>query len=163
MRWLRDHRVALTALALSATAVAGTYFWLDVQPALEKERLTIVEATDGRAEIAGQELVLEGARWDEFPGPDGTRVVSVHLRSSGGPDSTTCGAVTLSEVDGSRTWLDADDVVDVPFDAGESYCIEESAPYDIVTVFAVPEDATGPFHLDIAGEPRVVARFLVEP
>lgn len=163
MRWPRAQRVPLTALALSAIAVAGVYFWLDVQPVIEKESVTVIESADGRAEIAGQELVLDDARWDEFDGPEGMRVVSVHLRASGGPDATMCRDVTLSEVHGSRTWLDADDVVDVPYEAGESSCVEESAPYDIVAVFAVPEDATGPFHLDIAGERRVVARFLVEP
>lgn len=163
MSWVREQRVALPALALSAVAVIGVYLWLDVQPAVEKESVTFVSAEDGSAEIAGQELSVTSARWDEFSGPEATRTLSIRLRASGGPESTTCGAVSLSEVDGSRTWLDASRLVDVPYDEGESYCIEESGPYDIISVFAVPEDAAGPFYLDIAGEHDVVARFLIEP
>lgn len=163
MTWLRSQRVALTALVVSASAVAGVYLWLDALPVFEKESVTITEASDGTAEIAGQELVLESARWDEFPAPADSRVVSIRLRSSGGAEATSCRAFTLTEVEGSRTWLDGDDVVDVPYEEGESSCIEESAPYDIVSVFVVPDDAEGPFFLDIAGDGDVVVRFLVEP
>lgn len=163
MSWLRRQRVALTALMFSAIAVAGVYLWLDIGPVAEAESVTITEAVDGTAEVAGQELTLESARWDEFPAPDGARIVSVRLTASGGPDSTMCGQVTLTEVHGSRTWLDAGDLVDVPYEEGESYCLEESAPYDIISVFAVPDDAAGPFYLDIAGEDDVVTRFLVKP
>lgn len=163
MTWLRTHRLALTALMFCVAAVAGVHLWLDVMPIAERQEKTITVVEDDTIEIAGQELTLEDARWDEYPSPDGTRVVSVHMRGSGGPDSTSCGRVTLSEVHGSRTWLDADDVIDVPYDAGAAYCMNESEPYDIISVFLVPDDAEGPFFLDIDGEDRAVTRFLIEP
>lgn len=162
MTWLRSQRIALMALMFSAIAVAGVYLWLDVQPVTERNSVTIIAAHDGVAEIAGQELALESARWDEFSAPDGSRVLSIRMSASGGPDATTCGAATLSEPNGGRTWLDADDVIDVPYDSGLSRCTDESAPYGIISVFLVPDDADGPFVLDVPGERHVVARFVIE-
>lgn len=162
MRWLRAQRTALTALMFTAIAVAGVYLWLEVSPVTERHRLTIVPASDGSAEIAGQELTVESTRWDEFDSPPGTRSVSIRVHASGGADAMTCGPFMLTEATGGRTWLDADDVLDVPYEEGESSCLEDSAPYDIISVFVVPEDAVGPFHLDVAGEGNVVARFDVE-
>lgn len=163
MNWLRTHRLSLTALMFCIAAVAGVHLWLDVMPIADRQNQAITVVDGGKVEIAGQELTLENARWDEYPAPDGARVVTVHMRGSGGPESTTCGRVTLSEVHGSRTWLDANDVIDVPYEAGTSSCTKESAPYDIISVFLVPDDAEGPFFLDIAGEDRTVTRFPVEP
>jgi len=161
--WLHTHRLSLTALMFCVVAVAGVHLWLDVMPIADRQKETITVVDDGTAELAGQEVTLEDARWDEYPAPDRARVVSVHMRGSGGPESTSCGRVTLSEVQGSRTWLDADDVIDVPYEAGQSYCTEESEPYDITSVFLVPDDVEGPFFLDIAGDDHTITRFLVEP
>jgi hypothetical protein len=163
MTWLRRQRAALIALMSSAIAVACVHLWLDVQPVSERHSVSFVAVEAGSAEIAGQELSFRSARWDEFPAPEGMRTLSIRLRASGGPEAELCGDVTLTEVHGSRTWTDADDLVDVPYDEGESYCIAESAPYDIISVFVVPGDVDGPFFLDIAGRDRAVARFRVEP
>jgi len=163
MRWVRAQRIALIALLCSAIATVGVYVWLDVLTVAEATNESIVTASGGSAEISGQELVLGEVVWDEYPAPAGSRLLSIHVRSSGGPEAAMCGIVTLSEQRGERTWLDADDLIDVPYEAGESYCIAESAPYDIVSVFALPADAGGPFFLDIAGEDHRVARFLIEP
>ncbi|MCD2498113.1 hypothetical protein [Microbacterium nymphoidis] len=163
MSWVRTQRVALIALLCSALATAGVYLWLDVLPVAEAGDETIVTASDGAAAVAGQELVLGEVRWNEFPAPAGSRSLSIRMRSSGGPDAAICGTVTLSEQHGERTWLDADDLIDIPSEDGEPYCISESAPYDIVSVFALPADADGPFYLDIAGEDHRAARFLIEP
>lgn len=163
MTWLHRQRIALTALMFGAVAVAGVHLWLDVRPVSERESLSIVPAAGDAVEISGQELTLESTRFDEFEAPEGTRSVSVRLRSSGGADSTLCGPLSLSESSGARTWLDARDVVDVPYDEGESACLEDSAPYDILAVFLVPDDATGPFVVDVPGERGVVGRFVIEP
>lgn len=163
MTWLRTHRLSLTALMFCVVAVAGVHLWLDVMPITDRQKETITVVDDGTAELAGQEVTLEDARWDEYPAPDGARVVSVHMRGSGGPESTSCGLVTLSEVHGPRTWRDAAKVVDVPYEAGRSHCSSKSEPYDITSVFLVPGDVVGPFFLDIAGDDHTISRFLVEP
>lgn len=162
MRWWRKQRVPLIALLVASIAAAGAHVWLDVLPSSEAETPTIIE-TERRAEIAGQALSVDSARWDEFEAPDGSRTVSVLLDATGGKEATTCGAFTLAEVDGPRVWLDARADLDVPFDAGERSCLEESLSYDILVVFLVPDDAVGPFHLDIPDRDNHIARFVVEP
>ncbi|MFT4258126.1 hypothetical protein [Microbacterium sp.] len=155
---MRTRTRAITLIALLACAL-GVHFWLDAMPVIERKSETYATAgDDGSLEVAGQRLTLRGAEWDEFPSPDGTRTVSIRLHSSGGAEAEVCGEVTLSEP-GGRIWLDADDIVDVPSEEGEPYCVAESAPYDIVTVFVVPDDADGPFVLTIADGAGRAARF----
>src|SRR5690606_21524998 len=115
---------------VASIAAAGVHVWLDVLPSSEAERPTIIE-TERRAEVAGQTISVDSARWDEFDAPDGSRTVSVLLGATGGTEATTCGAFTLAEVDGPRVWLDARADLDVPFEMGERSCLEESLSYDI--------------------------------
>ncbi|MGO2520499.1 MAG: hypothetical protein ACTH8F_10280 [Microbacterium sp.] len=162
MRWLRTQRVPLIALLVTAVAAAGVHVWLDVLSSSEAVSPAIVEV-ERQGEIAGQTIAVDSTRWDEFDAPAGSRTVSVLLDATGGKDATTCGAFTLAEVDGTRVWLDARAELDVPSDAGERSCLEESLSYDIFVVFLVPDDAVGPFHLDIPDRDNRVARFSVEP
>lgn len=158
--WWRRQRVPLAALLVAAAAVVAVHVWLDVLPATSGDPSTI-EADDGSAEIAGQTLSLDSARWDEFEAPEGSRTLSIRIDSDGGADATTCGLFTLSEADGDRVWSNARSVLDVPFDAGESYCQEASGPYAMLAVFLLPDDAGGPFVLEVPGDGEV-ARFPVE-
>lgn len=148
----------------AALAAAGVHVWLDVLPHAERERVTIVGSAES-AEIAGQRFELGPVRWEEFDAPEGSRTLSVHLdaRPGADADAAACGAFTLTEADGGRVWLDARDDLDVPYDAGERYCLEESGPYGILAVFLVPDDAVGPFHFDIPGPDDETARFVIEP
>lgn len=158
--WWRRQRVSLVALALTALAVVAVHVWFDVLPATTDGASTI-EAVDGSAEVSGQVLTLDSARWDEFEAPEGSRTLSIRIDADGGPDASTCGLFTLSEAQGDRVWSNARPVLDVPFEAGESYCQEGSAPYAILAVFLLPDDAEGPFVLEIPGDDEV-ARFAVE-
>lgn len=163
MSWWRRQRTALAALAITAVATVGVHVWLDVLPAHETQAQTMTHVADGdSAEIAGQKMSLQSARWDEFEAPEGMRTMSVRLRAGGGDDATWCQDFTLSEVQGGRVWLDARSELDVPFDAGESSCREEPFSYDILAVFLVPEDAAGPFFFDVPGDTSEVARFTIE-
>lgn len=158
--WWRRQRVALTALIVAAAAVVAVHVWLDVLPASTGDPST-VEAEDGSAEIAGQTLSVESARWGEFEAPEGSRTLSIRIDSRGGPQATTCGLFTLAEAEGDRVWSNARSVLDVPFDAGESYCQEASGPYALLAVFLLPDDADGPFVLEVPGDGEI-ARFPVE-
>ena len=162
MSWWRKQRAPLLALLLTVISAAGVHLWLDVLPSSEADVPTVVEA-ERRGEIAGQRIAVDAVRWDEFDAPAGSRTVSVLLDATGGKDATTCGAFTLSEVDGPRVWLDAGGELNVPSDAGERSCLEESLSYDIFVVFLVPDDAMGPFHLDIPDRDGRILRFVVEP
>ena len=161
MSWWRRQRAPLIALLVTAIAAVGVHVWLDVLPTSAARTPAIVEV-EQRGEIAGQTISIDSVRWDEFDAPAGSRTISVRLDATGGKDATYCGELTLAEVDGARVWLDARAEFDVPSDAGERSCLEESLPYDILTVFLLPDDAVGPFHLDIPDGDRIT-RFSVEP
>ena len=158
--WGRRQRVALVALLAAAVAVVGVHVWFDVLPAATDDT-AVVEARDGSADIAGQSLALDSARWDEFDAPAGSRTLSIRVESDGGSDAKTCGQFTLAEAQGDRVWSNARSVLDVPYEAGESFCQEESGPYGILAVFLLPDDAEGPFVLEIPGDGEV-ARFPVD-
>lgn len=158
--WRRQRR-SLAALLVAAVAVVGVHVWLEVLPATRAEPPVIV-AEEGRATVSGQELDLSGTRWDEFDAPAGTRTLSVRLDAAPGADAAGCGGLTLAEVRGDRVWVDARSDLDVPGDAGESFCQEDSGPYRILAVFLLPQGADGPFVLEVPGEDGV-ARFDVIP
>ncbi|WP_426188198.1 hypothetical protein [Microbacterium sp. TWP3-1-2b2] len=161
--WWRRQRLALTALAVAAIATLGVHVWLDALPQVQAQAQDITQVTDDESvEIAGQTLSLRSARWGEFDAPEGMRTVSVRLNASGGDEATWCREFTLAEAHGGRVWLDARSVLDVPYDAGEASCRDESFSYEILAVFLIPEDAAGPFHFDIPGELGDVTRFTVE-
>ncbi|MCS3842982.1 hypothetical protein [Microbacterium sp. AK031] len=163
MTWWRRQRVALTALAVVAVTAVGVHVWLDVIPSLQTQAQTITNVAEGEnVQVAGQTMSFRSARWDEFEAPDGMRTVSVRLNAGGGDEATWCRDFTLAEAHGDRVWLDARSAVDVPYDAGEASCRDESFAYEILAVFLVPEDAVGPFHFDIPGELGEVTRFTVE-
>ncbi len=157
MTWWRTQRAAIPALIVSALAVVGVHVWLEAIPAT-RTTPPVVVAQDGRASVSGQELDLSGVRWDEFDAPEGSRTLSVRLDALPTADAEGCGALTLAETRGERVWVNARSVLDVPYDAGESYCLEESGPYRIVAVFLLPDDAEGPFVLDVPGADGI-ARF----
>lgn len=162
MNGWRRQRVPLIALAATALTVVGVHVWLDVIPASTRGAQTITVA-DPEADIAGQTITLDSVLWSEFDAPEGSRTLSIRLDARAGAEATTCGTFALTEVDGVRVWENARAVLDVPSDAGERACLEESPPYGILAVFLLPADADGPFWLDIPGDGGEVARFSVEP
>lgn len=162
MTWWQRQRVALAALAISAVAVVGVYAWTDILPASGGDDIVIVSADD-EIELAGQTLEVVSVRWDEFDAPDGMRSLSIALRASGGQDAGMCGGSSLSEVGGDREWTDARRLLDVPWEAGESSCGAEVASYRILSVFLLPDDATGPFRLNLSGDLGERVGVVVEP
>ncbi len=160
MTWWRRQRAALTALVVAAVATVSVHVWLDVLPQMQAQVQSITQVADGETvQIAGQTMSFRSARWDEFEAPEGLRTVSVRLNAGGGDEATWCRDFTLAEAHGDRVWLDARSAVDVPYDAGEASCRDESFAYEILAVFLVPEDAVGPFRFDVPGELGEVTRF----
>lgn len=160
MRWSRPG-ASLIALLVAVVAVVAVHVWFDVLPSIDADPVTVVSADDA-VDVAGQQLALRSTRVGEFAAPDGSHTISVRLHSSGGFEATTCRALLLAEADGGRVWKSSPSGLDVPYDAGESGCRAESAPYDILAVFLVPDDVSGPFWFDITDEDGAVLRFPVE-
>lgn len=161
MSWWRRQRAAFIALGAAVVAVAGVHLWLDALPTVREGDVTIV-AAGASSEIAGQRLSLESTAWDEFDAPAGMRTLSILLSASGDEEASICGSTRLTEPSTDRVWLDGRSLLDVPRERGEPSCTVESGPYDVLAVFVVPDDAAGPFELDVPGSGET-ARFLIEP
>ena len=159
--WWRRQRTALIALVVAAVAMVAVTVWLDVLPSARPTD-RVVEA-DTSVDIAGQTLTLGATEWGEFEAPSGSRTLSVRLSSSGGFDASLCGRSTLTEPDSSRTWVSSRKGLEVSSDDGESSCTVETDAYRILLVFLLPDDADGPFRLDIEGSDDVLARFDIDP
>jgi len=149
MTWWRTQRFALVALVVAAAAAIAVHVWFDVLPAAPKST-QVQDAEEGRAEVAGQTLRLDSARWDEFEAPAGSRTLSIRIDARAEGESA------------ARVWTNARSVLDVPYDEGESGCQKESGSSVILAVFLLPDDADGPFVLDIPGTDEI-ARFPIEP
>jgi len=162
MTWWRRQRVAVLALVLAASAAVGVHLWLDALPMANRasKDITTVESS---ASIAGQTLTVGAVRWDEFDAPSGSRTLSVRVEAAGTTDAASCGVFTLTEEASGRLWENARTDLDVPYDAGERSCLEDSGPYEILAVFLLPDDAEGPFLFDVPDTDGVIARFVVAP
>ncbi len=161
MTWWRRQRRALIALAIAVVAMLGATVWLDIVPSVRStDRVIEAEST---VDIAGQTLTLGPTEWGEFDSPEDTRVLSIRLQSSGGSDASLCGQATLTEIDTDRTWLSSRKSLVVPSDEGENSCLPEPASYRILLTFLLPDDADGPFLLDIEGSDNDLARFRIDP
>lgn len=161
MTWWRRQRRALIALAIAAVAMLGATVWLDVLPSIRPTD-RVIEA-ESSVDIAGQTLTLGPAEWGEFETPEGSQTLSVRLSSTGGSAADRCGQITLTETDSDRSWLSSREDLDVSYDEGESSCIAEPASYRILLTFLLPDDADGPFLLDIEGSDDDLARFRIDP
>ena len=161
MTWWRRQRRALIALAIAAVAMLGATVWLDIVPSIRPtDRVIQAEST---VDIAGQTLTLGPTEWGEFETPEGSRTLSIRLQSSGGSQASLCGQTTLTEIDSARTWLSSRKGLDVSSADGENSCLPETASYRILLTFLLPEDADGPFLLDIEGSDQDLARFRIDP
>lgn len=162
MSWWTRQRIPMIALAVTAVAAVGVHVWLDVIPSMP-DTPKVVAAVDDEAAIAGQQLELDAVHWDEYDAPAGSRTLSIRLDARAGADPSTCGAFTLSETSGPRVWRNARSALDVPYDDGETGCEQEPGGYRILAVFLLPDDAAGPFDLDVPDSEGHVARFRIEP
>lgn len=160
MTWWRRQRIPLIALAVALAATIGVHVWLDVLPTRSGETTSV--APGAIADIAGQHVELTSTRWDELDGPDGMRVLSVSLAASGGENATACGSLTLTDTTTGRVWVDGGPLLDERPDRDQSTCAAESGSYDVLAVFVLPDDAAGPFELDVPGDGEI-ARFRLEP
>jgi hypothetical protein len=160
MRW-SGRRASLLALLVAVLAVVSVHVWFDVVPTIESDDAIVVTA-DEAVDVAGQRFALRSMRADEFGAPDGAHSVSIRLHSTGGAEAIGCRSLLLTAQDDGRVWTPATSELDIPSDAGESRCQAESPPYDLLAVFVVPDDASGPFWFDVTDEDGRVVRFPVE-
>src|SRR5690606_12493519 len=100
-----------------------------------------------------------------------TRVVAVAIPVVPHGDAVHCTAPTLVEQSTGREWREMRSELGLPYDPAEpTSCVlpeegEPALPYELVVPFIVPDDAEGPFWVDIEPFEAIpeFVRFSVDP
>lgn len=176
--WWRRNRRPLGAVLLGLVAAAGMFTVVDVLPpiqSLDRIQVRIADSTKDSVSLDESSVGPVGSQF--FPTdvvafskpPAGSQAMWVTVNIENAPVECT---LELTEVDGShRTWLSATPLLDwdAPED-GPPTCDyqKEGEDYRLISAFALPSDAVGPFFLDVVvkdNEALVtrVARFTITP
>lgn len=174
--WWRRNGAALVALAVlvPATALAvGWREWQEVYDDPSQYTRAVQPDADGLIELGG--AMLGPARSDTFTEadgfelPEGTKVVAVKIPVDNADldNPIRCWWPTLVEQSTGREWAEMSNELGLSGDPdSQTECDPTpTGPYDIIVPFIVPDDADGPFWLDIDPDDSkgAFARFSVEP
>lgn len=180
--WWRRNRLALIALAVLvplATAtlvgVAWSRYYL-YEPTIPQD-----PGEDGTVELAdttwGPVRAKDLTDVGELLAPSDSRVIAVAVPVDPHGESPSCSSPTLVEQSTGRRWEEMTDELGVPSSADDesTFCMmpedDENGdpgpvvPYEIVVGYIVPEDAAGPFWVEISVVDDLPSfiRFSVEP
>ncbi|GAA5146766.1 hypothetical protein GCM10025768_05810 [Microbacterium pseudoresistens] len=170
--WWRRNAIGLAAVAVLAPATAlavGGYEWYDYFSG--RPAAPVVAEDDG-------ELSLGGATWgpvrstvlDDTTGmtlPADARVIIAAVPVAPDADAASCERPRLVEQATGRQWEEARFDLGIPSSSDEpSSCGGQGpGPFTLYVAYVVPDDATGPFWLDV---PTIdaypsFARFPIDP
>ncbi|WP_404429290.1 hypothetical protein LG299_08765 [Microbacterium lacus] len=166
--WWRRNAVALGVLVV---VLPATFVTVASQESAQRGGAShdVFVALGESVKYAGATVGPAQAEINDDPAaPRGTRVVAVTVEID--PDPTNpiaCLSPQLHEVGGlQRAWNERSVELNRGFDEDITSCSsEESLPYSLRLEYVVPEDATGPFTVDVnsvEGWPDL-ARLRVEP
>lgn len=172
--WWRRNRVALVALLVLAPLTAAAVGWQEWYQffGFGGRPVTAVSvAQDDTAELAGAEWgPLRGGEIDDVSGldvPEDTRLIAVAVPVNPSVEGIGCETPKLVEQATGREWRPVRLEIGLPWSADEpETCLSEGAdPYELIVPFVVPEDATGPFWVDVRpyGAGASFLRFTLEP
>ena len=154
--WWRSNAWALIALALLIPAVVvtvGANEWSDYFSGRPSQPIDVRagdSAGAGDAEIGPASA--EFSTDDTLTVPDGMRVVVASIHVDPGDPAIGCVPLVLRESSGAqRQWDEASLEVGWPYDAEDptSCASDATGPYTLVTPFLVPDDARGPFSVEL--------------
>lgn len=154
-RWGRRNALALGAVAILLPAAVL------IPTAVEWWRWSQNDPLFPTTAAAGERVVWAGAAWgpatavDETgtyadDAPSGTRVIVVELPVDAEGETPDCATPVLRELGGQgRQWDAAVTEVDWPYEQ-PTYCETGSeAPFTVAVPFLVPDDARGPFGVEL--------------
>lgn len=149
--WWRRNAVALGVIVVLAPVTAAAISFNAWQDINAVHRITVAEGD--QIEYADAEVGPLRARFDDLEDiPRGTRVVAVEIDIRPGDGAFSCSRPMLLETTGlHREWRDSTTSIDRPYDPDRvTYCDSElTDPYTVEFDFLVPEDAVGPFQLEL--------------
>lgn len=166
--WRRNALPVIVVIVL--VPATGIAIWTNEHAPIDANRAStpLVVATGASTEY-GTSVV--GPAFGHFvnsvAAPEDTRVVSVAVRIEPGTPALQCPSPVLREVGGAqRQWNEASIDLGTNDPARPSYCSSErSDPYTLMLDYLVPDDAAGPFFVDIEDASLIpeFARIIVEP
>lgn len=167
--WWRQNALALVLVAVLAPVTAITIFSNEHGPIDSARASTPLTVEPGESMTYGAAVV--GPAFGHFvsnpAAPGGTRVVSVAVRIDPGNPALACPQPVLREVDGAqRQWNEASIDLGTSTPERPNFCsTEQVAPYTLMLDYIVPEDASGPFSVDLesASLAPEFARIILEP
>jgi hypothetical protein len=154
-RWWRRNAVALLAVALllptTAAVVGGNEWWAANQA--DPVFPTTVDAgatVDFGGATWGPARVGTAASDTADDAPAGARVVVIEVPVDPRGTILSCATPMLREAEGDgRRWSNALADVDWNYDNSSSCPSDEAVPFTIEVPYLVPDDATGPFGLEL--------------
>ena len=156
--WWRRNLVALIALAVLLPATAATIGWQEWYQyfGFGARASAAVEVTDGdTAELAGATWgPIRGGEITDVSGldvPDGTRLIAAGIPVDASIEGIGCDSPTLVEASTGREWRPVRSEIGLQYDPDEpERCLSEDAgEYELIVPFVVPDDAEGPFWVDV--------------
>ncbi len=154
-RWWRRNAVALAAVAVllpTTAAVVGGNEWWSANQADPVFPTTV----DAGATVEYGGATWGPARWGTVAAdtaadaPEGARAVVIEVPVDPHGRILSCSSPMLRETDGERRrWNNAIADVDWSYDRASSCPSDETTPFTIAVPYLVPDDATGPFSLEL--------------
>lgn len=179
--WWRRNRLALIALAVLILIAAATLIGVAwARYYLYQPTIPLDAGEDETVELAdttwGPVRAVDVTDIEELVAPSDARIIAVAVPVDPHGESPSCFSPTLVEQQTGRRWDEMTDDLGIPYSADEpTHCVKPLddengdpgpiVPYEIVVGYIVPEDAEGPFWVEVAeinSYPSFV-RFSVEP
>ncbi|MFC9984174.1 hypothetical protein ACFU0W_13740 [Microbacterium keratanolyticum] len=169
--WWRRNRLALGAVAVLfplAVGVIGSYEWwgyFSGRPviAIDPDEKGVVTHADA---VWGPVKSKAFATDEGFDVPPGSSLILVQIPVDVQGEKTNCEPPELVEQRTGRRWTQVRDEIGLPPDSKEpTDCLaDQSKPFDIFVPFVVPDDAEGPYwvEIDTLTSPEFI-RFTIDP
>lgn len=167
--WWRKNVVGLAAVAVLLPATFGVIAWQEWGTFNQNRATSPLIAEPGdEIDFAGGVIGPAASRfYDDPDAPKGTRVVRVRVPIDPGDTPFRCATPPLRESNGAeRQWDEASQELRRGFDDDLTFCSKDAeGPYQLTLEYLVPEDAGGPFYVDIdvVAEWPQFARLVIEP
>ncbi|MCR2808647.1 MULTISPECIES: hypothetical protein [unclassified Microbacterium] len=168
--WWRRNAVSLGLVAVLLPVTAGVVAlneWSDWDLGHATKPITVEPG--GAVDYAGAAIGPARARFADDPAaPEGTRLVSATVLVSPGTEPISCLSPQLREAGGAgRQWNEASAGLDRGYDPDRlTFCDSDlSIRYSLTLDYLVPEDAAGPFFIELASAAAIpqFVRLVIEP
>ena len=172
--WWRRNRLALIALAVLVPATAlgiGWFEWYQFYGYDARPFRPVAVDEGGTAELGGATWgpvrAVEVTDTSGFDVPDGSTLIGVAVPVDADEAGVWCPSPRLVQQQTGREWESVRWEIGLKYNPDEpEKCVsDETAPYELIVPFVVPDDVEGPFWVDVWPEAAGASflRFVIDP